>query len=71
LDQYEDYNDFIEDFLAGRRRRIVNVLFGNTQNVHHGDGDGDGAAVTPPLSGGLPHNLNNDDKVLHMVMVMG
>jgi hypothetical protein len=48
LGHYEDEYDLIDDFYAARRKRNVMQLFGDS---HHGDGNGDGAAGTPPLSG--------------------
>jgi hypothetical protein len=48
LDHYEDDYDLIDEFYAARWKRKIMQLFDDS---HHGDGNGDGAAGTPPLSG--------------------
>jgi hypothetical protein len=47
LDHYEDEYDLIDEFFAARWKRNVVQLFDDS---HHGGGNGDGAAGTPPLS---------------------
>jgi hypothetical protein len=47
LDHYEDDYDLIDEFFAARWKRNVVQLFDDS---HHGGGNGDGAAGTPPLS---------------------